>query len=134
VHEAEPGVAIVALTGSGDEESALKAVQLGAQDYLFKGSVNGSPPFAAPSATQVERKRSQVELQRAHDELEDRVTTRTAELNDLYRAEQEARKLADELRLASLALSHRLVQVQEAERRAIARELPSMKLVRCSRA
>jgi PAS domain S-box-containing protein len=35
------GVAIVVLTGNGDEEAALDAVALGAQDYLIKGTANG---------------------------------------------------------------------------------------------
>jgi signal transduction histidine kinase len=122
VHEAAPGVAIVALTGSGDEESALKAVQLGAQDYLFKGTVTRNLLLRAVRYA-VERKRTQEALQRAHHELEERVAERTAELNALYQAEQEARKQAEHHRQTSLALSHRLVEVQETERRAIAREL-----------
>jgi PAS domain S-box-containing protein len=34
-------IAIVVLTGNGDEEAALDAVALGAQDYLIKGTANG---------------------------------------------------------------------------------------------
>ena len=122
VRESAPAVAIVALTGSGDEETALKAVQLGAQDYLFKGTVSRTL-LQRSVRYAVERRRSQEALRRANDELEDRVASRTAELEDLYQTEQEARKQAEELRRSSLALSHRLVQVQESERRAIAREL-----------
>src|SRR5256885_5064185 len=33
--------AIVVLTGNGDEQAALDAVALGAQDYLVKGTANG---------------------------------------------------------------------------------------------
>jgi PAS domain S-box-containing protein len=35
------GTAIVVLTGNGDEQAALDAVALGAQDYLIKGTANG---------------------------------------------------------------------------------------------
>jgi len=34
-------IAIVVLTGNGDEQSALDAVAMGAQDYLVKGTANG---------------------------------------------------------------------------------------------
>lgn len=122
VQEAAPGVAVVALTGSGDEASALQAVQLGAQDYLFKASVNRNL-LTRSIRYAVERKRSQDALQRAHDELEQRVQARTAELSHLYEAERDARRQAEQHRKASIGLSHRLVQVQESERREIAREL-----------
>lgn len=37
IREADPGVAIVVLTGLADERAAEEAFQLGAQDYLIKG-------------------------------------------------------------------------------------------------
>jgi len=40
-HAHAPNVPIVVLTGRGDEALAIQAVRAGAQDYLFKGQVDG---------------------------------------------------------------------------------------------
>jgi signal transduction histidine kinase len=117
-----PGVAIIPLTATGDEELALRAIQLGAQDYLFKGGTNRQL-LTRSMRYAVERKRGEEALRRAHDELEQRVRERTAELSaaNALLSEQivERRRAEEELR----NLSHRLVEVQESERRNIAREL-----------
>jgi len=121
-HEHSPNVAIVPLTGASDESIALKAIQLGAQDYLFKGSINRQLLIRSIRYA-VERKRGEEALRRAHDELEQRVRERTSELSDanasLTGQIAERRKAEEDLR----KLSHRLVEVQEDERRSIAREL-----------
>lgn len=69
------------------------------------------------------RVRAEEELRRAHDELEIRVRERTAELaaaNTALQAEIGERKLAEE---SLRELSGRLLQLQDEERRRIAREL-----------
>lgn len=122
VYEQAPNVAIVPLTATGDEALALRAIQLGAQDYLFKSSITRQL-LTRSIRYAVERKRTEEALRRAHDELEMRVRERTAELSaansqlteqiaERHRAEKELRRL-----------SNRLVEVQELERRNIAREL-----------
>ena len=70
-----------------------------------------------------ERLIAQEALQRAHDELDERVRQRTAELsraNDSLRAEVTQRELVERERMGLLA---RLAVAEESERRRIAREL-----------
>ncbi|HEY56684.1 MAG TPA: response regulator, partial [Dehalococcoidia bacterium] len=61
VHERAPSLPIVVLTGLSDEELALRAVQLGAQDYLIKGRVD-SNLLSHSIYYSVERKRMEQEL------------------------------------------------------------------------
>jgi PAS domain S-box-containing protein len=69
-------VPIVVLTGLDDEELAIHALRNGAQDYLNKNDVNGTL-LGRSIRYAIERKRTEVELKRAHDTLEERVRERT---------------------------------------------------------
>jgi PAS domain S-box-containing protein len=60
--DAAPNLAIVVLSGNGDQELATAAVQSGAQDYLIKGQF-GTDLFMRATLYAVERQRAQRDLQ-----------------------------------------------------------------------
>lgn len=71
-----PDVPIIVLTGVDDERIGVDAVRMGAQDYLVKGKTDGGLISRAIHYA-IERKRMEVELRKARDELEIRVEERT---------------------------------------------------------
>jgi signal transduction histidine kinase len=79
--------------------------------------------IAAMTSEASERQRAEVDLQRAHDELENRVAERTGQLtltlNNLEREVMERKQAEEQLR----QLSVRLMTLQDEERRHIARDL-----------
>ena len=95
---AAPHLPVVIMTGLEDEDLANTAIRQGAQDYLVKGQADGRA-VARSIQYAMDRRAAAEALQRAHDELERRVMERTEELR---------------------ALTARLTQVQEEERRRIA--------------
>ena len=46
-----PAVAVVMLTGQGDERAAVRAMKLGAQDYVTNSYLNGKPAVAYYNVT-----------------------------------------------------------------------------------
>ncbi len=95
-----PHMPIVVLTGREDEELARTSVRAGAQDYLFKNEATGSL-LAHALIYAIERQDNARALQKAHDELEQRVEERTQEL---HRANQELKAEITEHRLTEEAL------------------------------
>jgi len=86
---AAPGVPIIILSGLDDEPTAAQMVEKGAQDYLVKGRIDHHCLVRAIRYA-LERNRFQAELQRAHDQLEERVQERTTELAQTAAQLQEA--------------------------------------------
>lgn len=66
LHASAPSVPIIVLTGLADEEKALEAMQVGAQDYLVKGEIDGNV-LSRSIRYAIERQRA-ADLQRQSDE------------------------------------------------------------------
>jgi signal transduction histidine kinase len=112
------GTPVILLSARAGEESRVEGLQAGADDYLVKpftarelmARVGAHLTMARIRREAAERERDlRRALERAHSDLETRVLERTLELQ---RAEGDLR-----------ALSGRLLQTQDEERRRIAREL-----------
>lgn len=76
-----PGLPIMVFTSTDDDAVGMEALQRGAQDFIVKGQTDPRS-LARSMRYAIERKRSQLALQAAHDELEQRVKERTAELEN----------------------------------------------------
>ncbi|MFZ2446052.1 MAG: PAS domain S-box protein [Syntrophobacteraceae bacterium] len=87
VHDRVPDLPIVVVTGSNDEMLAVQAVQTGAQDYLVKGEID-SGLLSRAMRYAIERKKTEIALRKAREDLEARVEKRTA---DLAKANEELR-------------------------------------------
>ena len=94
----------IIVTGAGNEEIAVKAMEMGAYDYLIKdpeGNYLKTLPITVDNA--VNRKRTEEELRRYREHLEELVRIRTVELqkeiDERKRAEEALRKAHDELEI-----------------------------------
>ncbi len=126
-------VAVIVLTGQGNEAVAVEAMKSGAQDYLLKGSVTRDRlQHAVQNAIEKVALRRKVEertaelaeanaaLRRMYDELEELVEQRTAELsvaNQELKREIRVREWAEQERARLLVLEQQArKQAEEANR------------------
>lgn len=80
-HANDPQLPIVILSGLEDEDVAIRAVRQGAQDYFVKGDINSRILSRAMSYA-IERKNTEKELIKNHDELINLIKTYTKELKN----------------------------------------------------
>jgi signal transduction histidine kinase len=110
----------IIVSGHIDEETAVSAMRAGAHDYVMKDRLARLAPAVERELREAEVRvavrRSQKELQRAHEELELRVERRTA---DLKAANQKLEKVIEERR----RLENELLEIAENERRRIGFDL-----------
>jgi len=114
VHERAPSLPIVVLTGLSDEELALRAVQLGAQDYLIKGRVD-SNLLSHSIYYSVERKRMEQELREKKEQLEAQNDELRAVNEKLQATEAELRVSNDELQAANEELRCEITERKQVE-------------------
>jgi signal transduction histidine kinase len=103
---------IIILTGLNVENIAVKAVKMGAQDYLTKGKVD--PEILERSIKySIERKKVQIELQNYRDNLEEQVEKRTEELD---KANKRLKIEIDDHKQTELKMSNYLAELKRSNK------------------
>ena len=106
IHEADPEVAIVVLTGNDDERLAVRALNEGAQDYLVKGKADGQS-LVRSMRYAIERNRSR-RLERDNTALEGEIRARKLAQEQLERVAAQLEASNRELQQFASVASHDL--------------------------
>ena len=103
---------VILLTGAGEHQVDLEAMQAGAADYLVKGHLRADS-LERSIRYAIENHRARVALRTANEELEQRVRERTAELQRSNRdLEQFANVVARDLREPVRAITKYIDQIK----------------------
>jgi signal transduction histidine kinase len=106
IHEADPEVAVVVLTGNDDERLAVRALNEGAQDYLVKGKADGQSLVRSMHYA-IERNRSR-KLERHNTALEGEIRARKLAQEQLERVAAQLEASNRELQQFASVASHDL--------------------------
>src|SRR5439155_13108061 len=116
--EAAAEVPVIVLSSDDEEALAVQTVHEGAQDYLVKSHIDHHVLHRAMRYA-VERKKAQVALKRANDQLEQRVAARTAQLQ---REITEHTRAEEAVRESNRQLAEALGKLRETQEHIIQRE------------
>ena len=113
VQERCPEVPVVFVSGAIGEARAIETLKEGATDYVLKDHLSRLAPAVrralAEAAEQRARKAAEAALRRAHDQLEQKVAERTAELQEtntaLEEEIEERKRIAEALRESEAQLT-----------------------------
>jgi signal transduction histidine kinase len=106
IHEADPEVAVVVLTGNDDERLVVRALNEGAQDYLVKGKADGQSLVRSMQYA-IERNRSR-KLERHNTALEGEIRARKLAQEQLERVAAQLEASNRELQQFASVASHDL--------------------------
>jgi signal transduction histidine kinase len=106
IHEADPEVAVVVLTGNDDERLAVRALNEGAQDYLVKGKADGQS-LVRSMRYAIERNRSR-RLEADNTALENEIRARRLAQEQLERVAAQLEASNRELQQFASVASHDL--------------------------
>ena len=97
-------IPVIFLTGQGEYEVDLRAMQAGVADYLIKDQI-GPRTLERSIRYAIDRSRARRALERAYEEMEQRVVERTANLAE---ANERLKKSSEEVKRFAYSISHDL--------------------------